>query len=288
MRSTVSALLLTLVAYSAFAQSSGANQVEFGMMTWPEVKRALHEQGKTTALIFNGGTEQRGPQNVNGGHTLIAEAVGVQIAEQLGNAILVPVLPFSVNRANGELPGTIGLSGPLFAQLNEEVAEQMIKNGFKSVVLMGDHGGGQKELREVAAKLDERHSSEGVRVVYCSDVYDKATKQFDEWLTSKGLTPSPHAGIDDTSEMLYLGGDKGWVRKNLIPTAVGDPIRKPGEPRDPSVKRVNNGITGDARQSTAEIGKHFVDYKVAAAVSQIRELLTSSAKAASASVESSR
>jgi len=30
--------------------------------------------GKTTALVYNGGTEQRGPQNVNGGHTLMAQA----------------------------------------------------------------------------------------------------------------------------------------------------------------------------------------------------------------------
>ncbi len=269
---------------SIFAGQVDATSIDFGMMTWPEVKRALHEQGKVTALIFNGGTEQRGPQNVNGGHTLIAQAVGSDIAQRLGNALLVPVLPFSVNRANPELPGTIGLSGPVFAQVNEEVAIQMIKNGFKNVVLMGDHGGGQKELLDVAAKLDEKYRPEGVRVVYCGDVYDKATKQFDEWLTKNGYTPSPHAGIDDTSEMLYLGGDKGWVRKELLPTALGDPARKPGEPRDPNEKRINNGITGDARKSTAEIGKHFVDFKVAAAVSQIQELLRNSpasAKAAS-------
>ena len=43
--------------------------VEFEMMTWPEVKQAM-ESGKTTALFYTGGTEQRGPQNVNGGHTL--------------------------------------------------------------------------------------------------------------------------------------------------------------------------------------------------------------------------
>src|ERR1039457_1298209 len=45
--------------------------VDFETMTWPEVKQAL-DQGKTTALIYNGGTEQRGPRNVNGGHTLMA------------------------------------------------------------------------------------------------------------------------------------------------------------------------------------------------------------------------
>ena len=266
-------LLFGCFSLPVFAQSSPANQVDFGMMTWPEVKRALHEQGKVTALIYNGGTEQRGPQNVNGGHTLIAQAVGTAIAQQLGNALLVPVLPFSVNRAHAELPGTIGLSGPVFAQVNEEVALQMIQNGFQNVVLMGDHGGGQKELKEVAVKLDEKYRPQGIRIVYCDDVYDKATKEFDQWLVKNGYTPSPHAGIDDTSEMLYLGGDKGWVRKELIATAVGDPIPKPGESPLPREKRVNNGIVGDARQASAEIGKHFVDFKVAAAVQQIRALL---------------
>src|SRR5579872_1878137 len=134
-------LTLFFLAASAFAQS----KVDFEMMTWPEVKKAI-DAGKTTALIYNGGTEHRGPQNVNGGHTLMAHATVIAIAEKLGNAIATPVLPYSVNNANPALPGTIGLTGPLFASINEQIAEQLIKNGFKNVVLMGDHGGGQKEL----------------------------------------------------------------------------------------------------------------------------------------------
>jgi creatinine amidohydrolase len=58
---------------------------------------------------------------------------------------------------------------------------------------------------------------------------------------------------------------------------VGDPVRKPGEPRDPNVKRVNNGISGDARRSTADIGNRVSDMKVEYAVRQIRELLKDSA-----------
>ena len=79
------------------------------MMTWPEVKKAMAE-GKTTALVYNGGTEQRGPQNVNGGHTLMARETVRAIAVKLGNAIAAPVLPFSPNRASADLPGTIGLT----------------------------------------------------------------------------------------------------------------------------------------------------------------------------------
>lgn len=275
MRFLISALgTLAIVGGVAFAQTKSL--VDFEMMTWPEVKKAIHEQGKTTALIYNGGTEQRGPQNVNGGHTLMAHAAVLAIAEKLGDAIAAPVLPFSVNNASADLPGTIGLTGPLFAAINEQVAEQLIKTGFKNIVLMGDHGGGQKELGEVAKKLDEKYSGQGIHVVFCDEVYEKANNDFDSWLAANGYPSSSHAGIPDTSEMLYLGGDKGWVRKDLVATAVGDPVRRRGAPRDPNVPRANNGITGDARRSTPELGKRLFDMKVDYAVNEIHRLLGAS------------
>jgi creatinine amidohydrolase len=248
------------------------SQVDWEMMTWPELKKAMAE-GKTTALLYAGGTETRGPQNVNGGHTLMAHATVIAIAEKLGNAIAAPVLPFTPNSASAALPGTIGLTAPLFGQIMEQVADQLVKNGFKNVVLMGDHGGGQKEMGDVAKKLDEKYSAQGIRVVFCDEVYKKANDDFDKYLVEHHLPVSSHAGIPDTSEMMYLGGDKGWVRKELVSTAVGDPVLKPGEKRDPDAKRVNNGIRGDARPSTPALGKLAFDMKVDYAVDQIRRLL---------------
>jgi len=261
-----------LAMSAGLAMAQKKQLVDFEMMTWPEVKAAL-AAGKTTALVYNGGTEQRGPQNVNGGHTLMGHATVVAIAEKLGNAIAAPVMPFSVNRASATLPGTIGLTAPLFAQLNEQVTEQLILTGFKNVVLMGDHGGGQNELKEVAAKLDAKHASEGIHVYFCDEVYEKANGDFDKWLAANGYPVSSHAGIPDTSEMMYLGGDKGWTRPAELPNAVGDPVRQRGTPADPNAKRVNNGITGDARRSTAELGKKIFDMKVDYAVKQIQGFL---------------
>src|SRR5579885_747632 len=86
----------------------------------------------------------------HGGHKLKAQATVLEIARKLGNAIAAPVLPFSPNNASPNLPGTIGLTPELFAAINERVAEQLIITGFKNVVLMGDHGGGQQQLGEVA------------------------------------------------------------------------------------------------------------------------------------------
>jgi creatinine amidohydrolase len=208
----------------------------------------------------------------------MGHATVLAIAEKLGDAIAAPVLPFSVNNASAALPGTIGLTGPMFAAVNEQVAEQLIKSGFRNVVLMGDHGGGQKELGEVAHKLDEKYRPQGIRVVFCDEVYGKANGAFDKWLTENGYPLSSHAGIPDTSEMLYLGGNQGWTRKDLVATALGDPVRKPGEVAEPNPTRVNNGITGDARRSSAALGKRIFDMKVDYGVARIRRLLAPAAQ----------
>ena len=256
--------------------------VDIELLTWPEIYKAIHEQGKTTAIIFDGGTEQRGPQGVTGAHSFIAHATADAIARKLGNALVAPVIPYSVNKANAELPGTIGVTGPLFAEINEQVAEQLIANGFKNVVLIGDHGGGQKEIEEVAVKLDAKYADKGVRVVYSDGPYTKANDEFFAWLDKNGYPASTHAGIPDTSEMLYLEGDQKWIRKELLPSTLGDPPRKPGEHRDPNVKRINNGISGDARRSSYELGKRFIDLKIDDGVAQIQELLKAPAASAGA------
>src|SRR4051812_30273226 len=247
--------------------------VEFEMMTWPEVKQAMAD-GKTTALFYTGGTEQRGPQNVNGGHNLMAKGTVKAIALKLGNAIAMPVLPYTPNNASAQLPGTIGLNPEILTVVLQRIAEEAITTGFKNVILMGDHGGGQPNVyRSVAAKLDSTYAPKGIRVYYCDDVYTKANADFDKWLADNGYPASSHAGIPDTAEMLYLGGDLGWVRKDLIATAVGDPVVPRGTPRDPNAPRVNNGIQGDARRATPELGKKIFDMKVDYAVKQIRALL---------------
>jgi creatinine amidohydrolase len=250
-------------------------------LTWPELYRAIHEEGKTTVLVFNGGTEQRGPQNAIGGHTFIAHATAEGIARKLGNALVAPVLPFSLNRANPNQPGTIGISSAAFTEVNKEVTEQLIQNGFKDIVLLGDHGGGQKELRELAATLDAKYAPNGVQVVFSDGPYTKSNDAFDSWLEKNGYPLSSHAGIPDTSELLYLQGKNQWVRKDLLPTAVGDPLRKPGDAPIPADKRSDTGISGDARRASPELGKRFIDIKIEYGANDIRGLLQKAPAAAS-------
>ena len=267
--------------------------LEFDMMTWPEVYDAIHHQGKTVALYYTGGTEHRGPQNVNGGHTLMARETVKEIARRLGNAIVLPVIPYSQNDAGPQQTGTLGLTGELQGMICERIAEQAITNGFTTVVFLNDHGGGVNVYREIAKKLEDKYrapelASRNIHVFYADRVYGPAQDDFNKVvLEPKGLPVSGHAGIPDTSEMMYLGKDKNWTRTDLLKYAVtmgpgyvpappaprgqgagqgaAGAAADPNAPRgqgagraaaDPNAPRiVASGVSGDGRQSTEALGK---------------------------------
>src|SRR5262245_29553349 len=133
----IAAALLIAIPCATVGAQGREPLVEFENMTWVEVKDAI-AAGKTTALYYTGGTEQRGPQNTNGGHNFMARATVKAIALKLGNAIAMPVLPYTPNNASATLPGTIGLTNEILSAILERLAEQALATGFKNVVLMGD------------------------------------------------------------------------------------------------------------------------------------------------------
>ena len=59
---------------------------------------------------------------------------------------------------------------------------------------------------------------------YCDQVYRAANDAFDQYLAQHGYPLSLHGGISDTSEMMYLDKDNTWVRRDLVSSAVGDPV----------------------------------------------------------------
>jgi creatinine amidohydrolase len=263
-------LLAAFLIASLSATAAAQEQVDLELMTYPEVAAAM-QHGKTTVLIYSGGTEQRGPHAVLGGHTLIARRVSVEIARQLGNALVAPVLPYSIagTHLNPKWPGSINLPGPVFSAVTEAIVDSMAVNGFKHVVLMGDHAGGQEELKALASRLDRKYVAKGTRVLFCGDVYGKTRKEVDAWVSQHGLPAATHGGIPDTSVLMFLGGD-AYVRRDEL--VAGDPVVRPGQPAATTTPRVNNGVTGDPRLSTPEMGKVFFDMQVRNAVAQIRAL----------------
>lgn len=249
-------IALSLLALTT-SQAQTTAQVEIERMTHAEIHDAIHKQGKTTVLIYNGGTEQRGPHAVQGGHTFMARKTAEAIARRLSDALVAPVLPFSPagSHLNAKWPGSVDLPADLYAKVNEAVVASMVTNGFRNIILMGDHGGGQQKLANLARALNTRYSPKGAHVYFCSSVYKEAREDFNAWLKKNNLPVGTHASIPDTSELIYLGGDE-YVRKDRIVTGSPD-----------------NGITGDPRRSSKELGKRVFDMKVDYGVAEIRRLI---------------
>jgi creatinine amidohydrolase/Fe(II)-dependent formamide hydrolase-like protein len=156
--------LLLLCLSSAHAAS-----VAIEDLTWPEVREAI-AAGKTTAIYYAGSVEQNGPHMALGKHNFIAREVAERIATELGNALFYPVMPYAptgdVQKKTGHMrfPGSVTVSDETFAAVARDVATSAIAAGFTHVVLMGDHGGGQKALEAVARALDGAARARGARV----------------------------------------------------------------------------------------------------------------------------
>ena len=233
-------------------------------LTWPEVRDAI-ASGRTTALYYAGSTEQNGPHLALGKHNFVARHVAGRIAEELGNALTYPVLPFAptgdavAKTAHMRFPGSVTLSDTTFGAVARDVALSAISAGFRHVVLMGDHGNGQDTLRRIAAELDKKWGPKGAHVHYAGDVYYKSGTRAREYLAGRGKTAGGHAGIEDTSEILFLDREGKWIRRDRL--AAPDRAA---------------GVEGDPREASSEIGRALLELKVETAVAQIRSLIAAS------------
>src|SRR5262252_642760 len=289
--------LVTIIATPAFAQTPNIKDiVEIELLTHNEISDKIHNEGKTSVLIVTGGTEERGPHDVLGGHTIMARNKGIEIARKLGNALVAPVLPIAVSatglRENTNTPGGVQLPPDVFKAVQITEIESMAMNGFKDIFLMGDHGGGQQEMRQVADEEDKKLSPKGVRVYYIGDFYTKSHDDIDLYFYEHKLPIGGHGAVMDTSEMMYWEPAPGMYVRPIYKTVpfdstgqtpeqwkaardarlAGQPAPTGGGQRGRNGPSVNNGLTGDPHPSSKEIGKVMVDIGVNNAVAQIKKL----------------
>ena len=67
--------------------------------------------------------------------------------------------------------------------------------GFRDIILIGDHGGGQDVLQQTAATLDARLTPTGARVFCCDGL--KSRDEFSQYLKDHKVTgEGPAKGVD--------------------------------------------------------------------------------------------
>ena len=232
-------------------------------LTWTEVRDALNA-GNTTIIIPVGGSEQSGPHMVLGKHNVRAAALSSMIASKLGNALVAPVIAYvpegNVSPPSGHMrfPGTISVPDAAFAGLLDGAARSLKQHGFTDIVLIGDHGGYQKQMESVARRLNGEWAGSKQRVHYIEAYYRAASIDFAQALRSQGLTSAQigtHAGVADTSLTLAL--HPAGVRSGLL--------------HAPGLAGPSSGITGNPEASTAELGRIGVELIVGETVDAVRK-----------------
>lgn len=256
------AALVLLGAASASAQT---RSLFIEDLTSYEIRDAL-AAGRTSAILFAGGIEQNGPHMALAKHNVIARHVAGQIAERLGNALVFPIVPFSpagdavAKTGHMRFPGTITISSEVFLGLMRQVAQSAAAAGFTRIFLMGDHGGGQAELRLAAESVDADWRARGVRVYYVSDVNTRAGQQIAAYMKERGIAGGGHAAVAETAQVMFLDQAKTLVHADKFAESAAGP-------------ETTTGVGGSPAAATAELGRQFLEFKVAAAVEQIRTLM---------------
>jgi creatinine amidohydrolase/Fe(II)-dependent formamide hydrolase-like protein len=259
---TIRILLLTLFASAAaFAQAPVSVFVDD--FTWTELAGQIRS-GKTTVIVPIGGTEQNGPHMALGKHNVRVKALAEKIARSLGNAVVAPVIAYvpegSINPPTSHMrfPGTITVPDATFESVLEYAARSFRLHGFRDIVFLGDHSGYQKDESAVAARLNREWAATPVRAHAIVEYYDATQKAYVEALRRAGYRDDEigtHAGLADTS--LALAVDPRLVRADLLKSAA------PPDRRD--------GVYGDPRRASAELGQLGVDAIVRETVDAIRK-----------------
>ncbi len=258
-------LAAVLVVAAAHAAAQAPTSVFLEDLTWTEVREATGA-GRTMVIVPIGGTEQSGPHMALGKHNVRVKALAEKIAATLGNALVAPVLAYVPEgktyppTSHMRFPGTITIPDDTFEATLQSVARGFRLHGFKDVVFIGDHGGYQKAMQRAAAALNREWASTSVRAHAIEEYYQAAAVEFPKLLREKGFKDDEigtHAGVADTSLMLAI--DPALVRADRLQAAGNSKL---------------DGVSGNPRRSSAELGKLGVDLIVNRSVESIRKAAT--------------
>jgi len=266
MRTLVPALFVTLALTGPLhAQTRGAPFIN--AMTWEEIRDAVRS-GAKTVIVPVGGTEQNGPHMVMGKHNYIITFTANLISQRLGNTLVAPTVQYVPEGDHdapgfGDKPGVISNPSPSYDALLDAAARSLAVHGFTEILFIGDSGGNQAGMSAVADSLNREWQGSGKRVFALTDYYRRGQADLRAWLQSEfgydAATVGSHAGIADTSQMLYVHPE-GIRRARILPGGGGP----------------DSGVRGDPTKATPEIGKAAIEFKVNAAIAQYRALRAAS------------
>lgn len=232
-----------------------------GRMTWQMVEEAAERD--LPVLIPLGTLEMQGLHAPMGHDYIVAERLAAAVAER-EECLVSPTVPFGYSHFSKPVPGTISLRPETLHHLLTDIAESLLRHGFKHLIFINNHGLNEPILGHVADDVRERY---GVSIA--SVFPSKLAQDLSRDLYERQEGVFAHGGEPTVSLMMYLTPEDMKGMDEAQPRAYHSPFEQfelagPGSVRvgESSVnvyiditRIAPTGGGGDASVASAEKGR---------------------------------
>ncbi|MEO6656295.1 MAG: creatininase family protein [Pyrinomonadaceae bacterium] len=189
---TIFVLFLTLILCLGTVAQTDKDFVstrEMDRINWMEFRDVVPSK-TTTVLLPTGTLEPHGVIN-NGADNTAPFAMAKTIARRT-NALIAPTLPYGITGSMEAYPGAFQITEAAYRPFVKQILEGLAKNGFKNIIILNGHGGGQTAvLQAVAAEVGTEKHVRTLVINWWSFASEETKEVFGE--------DGGHAGLNETA-----------------------------------------------------------------------------------------
>lgn len=238
----------------------------------------------TPVLISLAAVEQHGPHLAVATDSVIGAHLLARLEAARPDGVLVlPQVKVGCSEHHMDFPGTLTLTHATFMAVVTDMVGSVVRQGFRSVVLLNSHGGNQAVGALLAETLGAAHP--GCRIVFAT--WWRLAGEALAGLVEGGPGATGHACEFETSLMLTAAPDD--VRTDLIPGpsraptfawADGDMLAAPAAAlyRTMAEQTGGTGVAGDPSRADAAKGERIVAAVVERLAAMVDDLAAAPAR----------
>jgi creatinine amidohydrolase len=182
-------VLLSIVNTMSQSEKDIVPTREMERINWMDFKTAVPSRVQTV-LLPTGTLEPHGVIN-NGADNTAPFALAKTIARRT-NAMIAPTLPYGITGSMEAYPGAFQITEAAYRPFVKQILEGLAKNGFRNIIILNGHGGGQTAvLNAVAAEVASERKVRTLVINWWSFASDETKEVFGE--------DGGHAGWNETA-----------------------------------------------------------------------------------------
>lgn len=184
---TISLLLIGIAHAQTTSDMVSTREME--RINWMEFRDTVPSK-INTVLIATGTLEPHGVIN-NGADITAPFAMAKTIAKRT-NAMIAPTLPYGITGSMEAYPGAFQITEAAYRPFVKQILEGLVKNGFRNIIILNGHGGGQTAvLQAVAAEVATEKKVRTLVINWWTFASDETKEVFGE--------DGGHAGWNETA-----------------------------------------------------------------------------------------